>query len=623
MTLRRMTRIQRHRGPDDSGLCLFSLASKTAMELPEEGLPVQTDYEGALGFNRLSIQDLSVHGHQPMFNASRTVVLAFNGEIYNANDYRAELESAGYRFRGTSDTEVILYLYEQHGMEGMLARLNGMFAIVVADLQRQELFIARDLFGIKPMYWTQTKSGILFASEGKSFLAHPEFEPEIDTEHLDEYLAFRYVAGNDYLLKGVHQLRPGHLMRISGQGCEIKRYWEIPDVTAKRKISRPDAVDELCHWFGKSVQSQLLSDVPLGCQLSGGIDSSLVTTHARADNRSDLQAFSVIFDDPAYSEEPWIDQAAKVANAKSHRFKFNDDFFFDTLSDACWHLDKPLNHPNSLGIWLLARESRKHVTVLLSGEGADEVFGGYTRFYYASMRPRLSPWLPLIGKLPVVGQRIQRQFGGDAVNSFIGSSVWMRPDMLHQLRPEASFERPLEKRRALFAEGKGNHLSNCLKYDMQTYMVDLLVRQDKMTMAHSLENRVPFLDKNLVHFARHLPDNCLVSDSIALRDTKMKGTKVILKDLARRSFGDSFVYRKKSGFSLPLSKYFQDQRFKTLMEEKLLPGMERRGLVNAATVRRWWEKDIHTNPRIDETLWIPIALEIWAQRFIDERPQDL
>jgi asparagine synthase (glutamine-hydrolysing) len=616
--LHRMVALQHHRGPDDSGACLFSLANGSSRELLPEENNVYSGLEGAIGFNRLSIQDLSAHGHQPMFNAERSIILAFNGEIYNARQYTAELAAKGYQFRGTSDTEVILSLYEEYGLEGMLSRLNGMFAIVIVDLRQQQIVIARDPLGIKPMYWTTAGESLLFASEVKSFLAHPDFKAELDPTHLDEYLAFRYVAGEDYLLKGVHQLRPGHVLRINPTGRSIERYWQIPDVTEKRTLSDADALDEASHLFGESVRSQLLSDVPLGCQLSGGIDSSLVTTHARSNANADLQTFSVIFDDPSYSEEPWIDEVARVTKAKSHRFTFTDSFFHDTLSDASWHLDKPLNHPNSLGIWLLARESKKQVTVLLSGEGADEVFGGYTRFYYASMRPKLAPWLPLLSRLPKIGQRLERQFGGDAVNSFIGSSLWMRPDLLRQLRPEANFETPMEKRRQLFSEGKGNHLGNCLKYDMQTYMVDLLVRQDKMTMAHSVENRVPFLDKNLVEFARHLPDRCLVSDTVAMTNTKMRGTKVLLKKLARRSYSDAFVYRKKSGFSLPLVKYFQDPRFEALMEDQLLPGMAKRGLVDAKTVRHWWKKTLPNDPSINETLWIPVALEIWAQRFIDQ-----
>lgn len=615
--LTRMIHIQRHRGPDDQGIRLFSLLTGKSFE-PGKGQPrPEGVFEGGLGFNRLSILDLSAAGHQPMLNADGTVIIAFNGEVYNALGYTHELEESGFRFRSRTDTEVILYLYEKYGLDGMLSRLNGMFAIVIVDLRKREIHIARDHLGIKPFYWTIAGSSVLFASEVKSFLPHPEFRAEVDPGDLDEYLAFRYVAGDNYLLKGVRQLRPGHCLSITAKGVDVRRYWQIPDSAEKLNISDGEALERVDHLFRDAVKSQLISDVPVGCQLSGGIDSSLVSVFARSHFDADMQTFSVVFDDPDYSEEHWMSQAASAAKADSHRFMFTDQFFFDTLAKASWHLDQPLNHPNSLGIWLLARQSRKLVTVLLSGEGADEVFGGYTRFYYAGLRPKISPWLPLLRTIPKLGTRLERQFGGNAVDSFIGASLWQRPDLLLQLRPEADFENAMQRRRAIFAEGQADHLSNCLKYDMQTYMVDLLVRQDKMTMAHSLENRVPFLDLNLVNCARTLPARCLVSGSIALRDTRMRGTKVVLKNLARKTFDDRFVYRRKSGFSLPLADYFADKRFESLMEDCLLPGMAQRGLVRADVVRKWWKALPNMASGMSETFWIPVALELWAQQFLD------
>jgi asparagine synthase (glutamine-hydrolysing) len=615
--LARMTDIQRHRGPDDQGMRLFSLRSGSSVELHDGGARPGAVFEGALGFNRLSILDLSAHGHQPMMNAGGNIILAFNGEVYNAMSHVQELKDSGFTFRSHTDTEVVLHLYEKHGLDGMLRRLNGMFAIVIVDLRQREIHIARDHLGIKPFYWTQTGASVLFASEAKSFLPHPQFCAEIDLDHVDEYLAFRYVAGDNYLLKGVRQLRPGHCMTVTADGVNVRRYWQVPDAGPRENISDAEAMERVDHLLRASVRSQLISDVPVGCQLSGGIDSSLVSVFARSHFDADMQTFSVVFDDPAYSEEHWMTQAANAAKADSHRYMFTERFFFETLGKASWHLDQPINHPNSLGIWLLARQSRKLVTVLLSGEGADEVFGGYTRFYYAGMRPRISPWLPLLRHVPKAGLRLERQFGGNSVDSFIGASLWTRAAELLELRPEADFEKVMSRRRAIFSEGQGDHLGNCLKYDMQTYMVDLLVRQDKMTMAHSLENRVPFLDLDLMNCARSLPARCLVGDTIALRDSRMRGTKVVLKKLARRFFDEKFVYRKKSGFSLPLTDYFGHRHFEMLMEDKLLPGMKRRGLVNADVVRRWW-KNLPQMPRsASETFWIPIALELWAGQFLD------
>ncbi|MEO8681465.1 MAG: asparagine synthase (glutamine-hydrolyzing), partial [Vicinamibacterales bacterium] len=566
----------------------------------------------------LKILDLSEMGHQPMANADGSVIIAFNGEIYNAFDYTRELEASGFRFHSRTDTEVILYLYEKFGLDGMLERLNGMFAIVIVDLRARELHLVRDHLGVKPFYWTIAGSALLFASEAKAFLSHPAFCAEIDPAVVDEYLAFRYVSGERSLLKNVQQLRPGHAVRVTASGATVRRYWEVPD------LDRPDlplaeAVDRLDAALKKSVSSQLLSDVKVGCQLSGGIDSSLVSVLARAGLDADMDTFSVVFDDPLVSEERWVSVAVGAAQADSHRFRFTPRFFFDTLDKATWHMDQPMSHPNSLGIWLLGQKSRDLVTVLLSGEGADEVFGGYTRFYYAGLRPKVSPWLGLLKLAPSMGYRLERQFGGHPVDTFIAASLFQRPQEVLQLRPEANFEPAMVRRRELFGEGRSSHVSNCLKYEMQTYLVDLLVRQDKMTMAHSVENRVPYLDRDIVSLARSLPIQCLVSDKVAWRDAGMRGTKVVLKEVARRTFDDTFVYRKKSGFSLPLTDYFADKRFEALMEDRLLPGMARRGLVQADAVWRQW-KALPSQPRAaSETLWISVALELWGQAFLDQR----
>jgi asparagine synthase (glutamine-hydrolysing) len=615
----RMTDLQRHRGPDDQGMRLFSLAHGTSVEPAMGETTVDGAYEGALGFNRLKILDLTACGHQPMTSGDGQVVIAFNGEIYNAFDFRPELESAGYRFRSRTDTEVILYLYEHYGLEGMLERLNGMFALVIVDLRKRELLMIRDHLGVKPFYWTVAGSTLLFGSEAKSFLAHPAFVPEIDAEHLDEYLAFRYVAGEESLLKGVVQLRPGHYVRVKAGRMTTHRYWSVPDQADKTGLSDAAALDDMDHRLRESVRSQLQSDVKVGCQLSGGIDSSLVAVLARSHFDADMETFSVVFDDPAFSEQAWITQAAAVARAESHYSTFTPDFFFETIGQASWHMDQPMSHPNSLGIWLLAREARKRVTVLLSGEGADEVFGGYSRFYYANVRRKLGPFLPALRHMPGLGARMERDLGGDPAGAFINSSRFQDLGQVRDLRPGAALDAAVERRRAIFEEGSGGHLDRCLKYEMQTYLVDLLVRQDKMTMAHSVENRVPFLDKNLVGFARALPSRCLVSDSLLLAGRPSRSTKIILKTLARRFFDEAFVYRQKSGFPLPLAQYFASPAFQTLMEDQLLPGISRRAWVDAGAVRRRWQALPGASQGEGESMWIAVALELWAQHWLDRR----
>ena len=582
-----MTDMIRHRGPDDRGTLCLSLRG---------GIP-----DTALGFQRLKILDLSDRGHQPMTSPDGSTALLFNGEIYDAFDHRAELERDGHRFRTGTDTEVVLALYERDGLERMLERLNGMFAIVIADTRRGVVHLVRDRVGIKPLYWAQCGTTVLFASEAKAFLAHPAFRAEIDPTEVDELLAFRYVAGEASLLKGVRHVQPGHRLTITPGGVTEARYWSIPDHPEKLRLSREDAVDRLDHLLGRSVQSQLRSDVTVGCQLSGGVDSSLVTVLAGSHHGADLNAFSIVFDQPQFSEERWILAAAATARAASHRFVFDEAAFIDALDAASWHMDQPISHPNSLALWLLARRSREHATVLLSGEGADELFGGYARFSDAhaaadaSCQPRTQ----------------------EPVETFIRASQFHPEARLSKLRPGANLRPAIEKRRALFQEGRADHLSNCLKYDMRTHLVDLLMRQDKMTMGHGVENRVPFLDRHVIEFARTLPAEHLVGESASL-PTGEPGTKIVVKELARRSFDAAFVYRRKSAFNLPLAQYFRSGRFVALMEDRLLPGMASRGLVDVSVVRRWWRRALQA-PSTTEGFWIPVALELWAEQFLDGR----
>lgn len=579
-----MTDMIRHRGPNDRGTRSVSLRGGIA--------------DTALGFQRLKVLDLSDRGHQPMTSPDGSTTLLFNGEIYDAFDHKAALERDGYRFRTGTDTEVVLALYEREGLERMLERLDGMFAMVIADTRRGVVHLLRDRLGIKPLCWATCGTTVLFASEAKAFLAHPAFRAEIDPAHVDELLAFRYVSGPDALLKGVRHVKPGNWLRIMPGGVTESRYWSIPDHPEKPPVSRHDAVDRLHHLLRRSVQSQLRSDVSLGCQLSGGVDSSLVTVLARSHSSADLHSFSITFDEAKFSEERWILEAAATARSVSHRFVFDEDAFMGALDGASWHMDQPISHPNSLALWSLARRSCEHATVLLSGEGADELFAGYDRAREAhgattgSRRPGIT----------------------DPIDTFIRASQFHSEARLTKLRPGADLRPALARRRALFQEGHADHLSNCLKYDMQTHLVDLLARQDKMAMAHGVENRVPFLDRHVVEFARALPAEHLATASSPSR----QGTKIVVKELAARSFDAAFVYRRKSAFNLPLGQYFRSRAFVALMEDRLLPGMASRGLVDVGVVRRWWRRALSA-PSTTEGFWITVALELWAQQFIDRR----
>lgn len=577
--LEAMTDAVRHRGPDGRATLCLSLRGGTP--------------DTALGAQRLAIVDRSTRGRQPMLSADRAVALLFNGEFYDAPAARAELERDGYRFRSSTDTEVVLALYERLGLERMLQRLDGMFALVLVDTRLGVVHLIRDRIGIKPLYWAQCGQALLFASETKAFVAHPAFGAEIDPAQIDELLAFRYIAGEATLIKGVRHVRPGHRLTIAGGSLAEACYWSVPDRPEKLRLPPEEAVDCLDELLRRSVRSQVRSDVSLGCQLSGGVDSSLVTLLARSE-RSDVSAFSIVFNEPRFSEERWIASAAAAAGVTSHRFVFDEAAFMGALDAASWHMDQPISHPNSLALWWLAKRSREHATVLLTGEGADELFGGYARVAAAGV--------------DAPPTRVS-----DPVDAFIRATAFHSQARLTKLRPQADLGPAIEKRRAIFAEGSADHLSNCLRYETRTHLVDLLLRQDKMTMAHGVESRVPFLGRHVIDFARALPAEHLVGRPAPHEGP---GTKIVVKALARRSLDATLVDRRKFAFNLPLAQYFRSPAFVSLMEERLLPGMTSRGLVDVQVVRRWWRRALSA-PATTEGFWILVALELWAQQFID------
>jgi len=310
-TILNMLKVQKHRGPDDSGIRAFSLISGQSLEMGiKEPEPIEGKFEGILGFNRLSILDLSENGHQPMVSPDGNVILTLNGEIYNAFDYKPELQGWGYCFKGTSDTEVVLALYLKYGIDGLLDRLNGMFAIVIADIARRKLFILRDRFGIKPMYYILTGQTFAFSSELKSFRYIDSFTFSLEEGKLDEYLVFRNNI-NGTLFKDIQSLIPGHYLSYNHEtGLSEKQYFDINNYSRSSEIQGDlgSYGQKLEKWLGRSVESQLMSDVKLGCQLSGGIDSSLVTWLAnRTATKGNFEAVSIIFHDKRYSEENYVD----------------------------------------------------------------------------------------------------------------------------------------------------------------------------------------------------------------------------------------------------------------------------------------------------------------------------
>lgn len=611
-----MIRVQKHRGPDDSGIRAFSILNGESMELNAHSpAPISGTFEGVLGFNRLSILDLSLNGHQPMTSPDSKVLLTLNGEIYNAFDFKNELQEWGYKFNSTTDTEVVLALYLRYGFEGMLSRLNGMFAIVIIDLAKKEMFIARDRFGIKPMYYVLTNDTLAFSSELKCFRFIDNFSFKLNHDQLDEYLLFRNNL-NGTLLNGIQSLTPGHYLYFTLEnGLVRKRFFDINQY--ERSISVSGGIDKfgvnLEDWLSKSVKSQLMSDVKLGCQLSGGIDSSLVTWLAnRNSNKGNFEAVSIIFNDDRFSEEKYIDIVTDNLGIPSHKFLFDSDYYFENFENATWHFEAPINHPNTVAIYKLSQSAKKYVTVLLSGEGADEVFGGYDRFYDISYPFKARKLLHELKKNLRNPQGLFQYF--DNEYRAIMATAFMTQDAARRLKSDFKYESAMESRRSLYRTLTGSIFDRQVKYEMLSYLPDLLIRQDKMSMAHSIENRVPFLDNEVVE------NSFSISEKLLLLRKSPEGyntEKYLLKKMAANTFGKEFAFRKKMGFGIPVRKFFLDSKFSEYLNDKVLLGIRKRGLFNNRLVSGWIS-DIQNLSYIElEALWVMVSFEIWASIYLD------
>ena len=612
-TILRMLQLQKHRGPDDSGVRAFNIRDARSQELSAiETVSLSERFNGVLGFNRLSILDLSQNGHQPMCSRDGLVILVFNGEIYNAFDFKDELIADGVRLKSTTDTEIILNLYLKYGFDSMVSRLNGMFALVIVDLRESKIFITRDRFGIKPMYYYSQNDCFAFSSEQKSFFALKEFNAELNTSLLDEYLLFRTTESNT-LLKYVTPLEPGTYTIYSPEkGFSTVRYFDVNDYQrhANSRITLQLSKENLKSTFRASVQRQMLSDVKLGCQLSGGIDSSLVTWQAKECMKDDLlESVSIIFEDKRFSEEIYIDQVASRNSIKAHKFLLDGGSYIEAFNNAAWHYEAPLNHPNTIGIYLLSKKSKEYVTVLLSGEGADEVFGGYERF--ASLNN------PFALRTMMSGLKRNRHSPLSFLTNYtdpayraVMASAFITTHMAKVLRPDYTMQSGIEKRVALYKSLSGSLFDRQVKYEMKTYLPDLLTRQDTMSMAHSIENRVPFLDNLLVDYAFSIPEKHLLGDQQSVIETKY-----LLKVFTADIFGKEFAFRKKIGFGIPLRSFLSDQKFKVWLYDEILPGIRQRGLLEVKSVREW-VKNLNSISGIElEALWIALSLEVWMQKF--------
>ena len=610
--IRQMLSIQKHRGPDDSGIVAINTQGKFFENVSiSEEVNFKKPSDLIFGFNRLSILDLSPMGHQPMVSPNEKVILMMNGEIYNAFDFKPELEQKGYTFKSTSDTEVILHLYSEYGMEKMISMLNGMFAMAIYDLELDTLFLARDRFGIKPLYLLQEEGRLAFASEMKSFKALSNFKFEPDFGKLDEFLLFRNVI-NDTLFKNITNCIPGTYLSINSGKIQSHTYYEL-DKEGTHTIPSNQAQHQLENALQKSVDSQMISDVKLGCQLSGGVDSSLVSYYAAESlKEGNLETISIIFKDPRFSEEKYIDKVAQQLDLKAHKFELDAQYYFEVLEKAIWHFEQPMNHPNTIGIYLLSQEAKKHVTVLLSGEGADECLAGYSRFVRALQ-------FPYFKRQFLGGLKRNINFAFEYLNYFFNPNKRMVMETAfgslataHALKSNFKLENAITERVQLLKRLKGNTSLKQRKYELLTYLPDLLMRQDKMSMAHSIENRVPFLDNNMVTTSLNISGDLLTG-----KHNGKEESKILLKDICASKFGEDFAYRDKMGFGIPLREFFSSAVFKEKWNTQIAPKIKKRGLFEVKELNSWMRNIEHASSDQMDAIWLMLGFELWAQHYLD------
>ncbi|HVI10162.1 MAG TPA: asparagine synthase (glutamine-hydrolyzing), partial [Candidatus Binatia bacterium] len=498
-----MNRQIHHRGPDDDGFFV----------------------EGNVGLamRRLSIIDVKT-GHQPLSNEDQDIWIVFNGEIYNHQDLRRDLEARGHRYRTKSDTETIVHLYEEYGRD-CVRHLRGMFAFAIWDRSKRKLFIARDRLGIKPLYYRNDGRSLLFGSEIKAILAFPGVAPEFNGATLGEYLAFGYIAGEETMYAGIRKLLPGHILEMDESGAlATAEYWDLPGAVDEGDRPREYYVQRYREQLEECVSSHLMSDVPLGVFLSGGLDSSAVAAITTKIRKEPIETFSVGYGEEEFSELPYARQIAGHLKSRHHEVRLGREEFFESLPRLIWHEDEPIVWPSSVALNFVARLARERVTVVLTGEGSDETLGGYARYAWTLTNARLDgiyrgltpDFLRRMirggmGSFPVSAtakRKLEHTFlmrDGESWPSFYFDNFYSAFSSAEQLELMTEETRlragdPYAAAMGYWRKSSGDLLHRLLYTDIKTYLVELLMKQDQMSMAASIESRVPFLDHELVEF---------------------------------------------------------------------------------------------------------------------------
>jgi asparagine synthase (glutamine-hydrolysing) len=594
-----------HRGPDEEGVGIVDNV--------------------ALGMRRLSIIDIA-GGSQPIYNEHRSMRITFNGELYNFRELRQELANAGHRFATNSDTEVVLHAYEEWGTD-CLNRLNGMFAIALHDISRNQLILVRDQLGIKPLFYTITDEAIVWGSEIKAILASGNIERSLNSDALLEFLSWEYVPGEGTLFNNIHKLQPGHMLVATADGkiSGPAQYWGIPTAAIETSSdSESQWLDRLDESLGTAVRRQLVSDVPLGAFLSGGVDSSLVVSAMGA-----AETFSIGFDDPSYNELAYSQEVARHLKTQ-HTTRIVDSNVVTLFDELMYHMDDPIGDFSIFPTYLVSKLARETVTVSLSGDGGDELFGGYETYVaqeraekYARVPQALRSLIAALGRaLPPTAKKkglinkIKRFTEGEAYPNSLGHARWriFLSDVIREslFTPEfaARFTKPAGHHiNQLFAQaGELDGTNRCLYVDARSYLPDnCLVKVDRMSMAVSLEVRVPFLDIDLVELAFSMPNSL-----------KLAGgqTKYLLKKLATKYVPERCVYRPKEGFSIPIKNWLAGQ-FRPILEKYTDQDLLRsQGIFDPVVVSRLKQEHMSNKANHSHLLWSIIVFQAWHERWL-------
>jgi asparagine synthase (glutamine-hydrolysing) len=601
--IRNATNTLIHRGPDQQGV----FQSRTC----------------SLGATRLKIVDLA-SGDQPIFSEDRDSVIVFNGEIYNHLEVRRELESLGRRFQTHCDTETFLQAFLEWDTD-CFERLRGMFAVALWSNSRQRLVLARDRIGIKPLYIAERGDDIFFASELKGILVHPEIERRLSLEGLDCYLSMNYVPSPWTLVDGIEKLPPGHWLEWRDGRTSKHAYWRLPDI-APVSQSFEDAKVELDHLLDKSVREHLMSDVPMGVWLSGGVDSSTVLHYAAQASSSKLRTFSISFNGHSFDESPYIRQVVEHYGTDHEQLNLTpSDDIQGAIEDIAYYSDEPSADSGALPVWFLSKLCKKHCTVAFSGEGADEIFGGYLTYranriaaplrnlpsaaIALSLRAALRFW-PASNEKISVEYKVKRLLQGSLMPTERAHVYWNgtfseaeKATLLRTPLP-AALNDVLAR---LKARLPGDGIAPFLEFDQQYYLPDdILVKSDRVSMAHSIEVRPPFVDHRIVEFAAKLPI-----------DFKIRGArqKYLLKEAMRPKLPTAIVQRKKVGFDIPTHDWFRGPLRALLMETLASAEAEHSDLFDFETIRTYTQLHLDKRINIGYHLWGLVMLFQWMKRW--------